>query len=358
MLIYHGKRFTSAIAGKTFAEVECDKCGCHYGYELARVGSGSSTSHYWIGQSTAKTTSAQRAHQDMGDRLAREAELVPCPKCHWISEDLVRGYRLGRMRHLGNLAIAIAFVGTCVSLIAAWFIFLGPATDRQMARYVVFGGPVVSISLAATMLLIRYWLRSRIQPNRDYPLVPKVPAGTPPALVYDEGSGMLRAAQADRRAFDTSEPISFQVGRQQLPNVCCDCLRPATTGSVYKYTVTEAVSLRVSRCTECAKRKKRRSVSAYLTSFVTMNAAATVALLVMRLGPDAFWLLLVGCLLVSFALAAWVASAVTSPVRIRIADRSRLALYLRFRNPEYHRYVAEQLSREAVGQGYEKESQA
>jgi hypothetical protein len=358
MLIYHGKRFTFTRAGSSLVDVECDRCGCQYCYELARVGSGSSTSHYWIGQSSAKTASAEHADQDLRNRLVREAELVPCPKCRWISEDLVRGYRLGRMRHFGNWAIAIAIVGTSVSLMAAWFMSTGPAIDREMSHYVLCGGPAVSISLAALLILLRQWLRSRIQPNRDYPLEPKLPVGTPPALFYDERSDTLHAARDGRQSLENSPWISFQVGRQQLPQNCCDCSKPASSGVIHSYPVAEAVFLQILRCPECARRAKWCSRSAYLISFVIMNVLASLVLLVLRLEPDAFWLILGGCFLVSLALAAWVASSFTKPVSVRVADRSRLILRLRFRNPEYHRYVAEQLIGDESRQGKEKETRA
>ena len=106
-LLYFGKRFESARTGLCLVGVECDECGCEYFYELARIGSGGAV----------RPTGSGRPRQLFGRRGRGEAQpakttglrsgACPCPKCNWIDEELVHGYRLGRFRWVGILTLGV-----------------------------------------------------------------------------------------------------------------------------------------------------------------------------------------------------------------------------------------------------------
>src|SRR4051794_37994495 len=130
MLLYWGKQVESEDLGARVLGVICDKCGCDYFYALRRVGTGSGTAPYGIGLDQATKDAQQRAKNDLGQRLTTEAELVPCPHCAWINDELVLGYRLGKYRGWGMIALGLGFFGTVGSFIAAWFIAIGPPVDR------------------------------------------------------------------------------------------------------------------------------------------------------------------------------------------------------------------------------------
>jgi hypothetical protein len=118
--IYNGKQFKAESAGALVVGVDCEKCGYRYYYELARIGIGTGVAHFGIGAGGAERSAAAASERDLQKRLESEAELVPCPNCNWISDELVRGYRRTRFRPLAKLALGIAFFGTVVCLIAAW----------------------------------------------------------------------------------------------------------------------------------------------------------------------------------------------------------------------------------------------
>ncbi|MCX7424530.1 MAG: hypothetical protein NTW96_02680 [Planctomycetia bacterium] len=336
-LLYFGKRFESARAGLCLVGIECDECGCEYFYELARIGSGGATAPYGIGKAAAARSSQQQSQRDLRKRLAYEAELVPCPKCNWINEELVHGYRLGRFRWVGILALGVGMIGTVSSLMGAWFISIGPAADRAAVPYLLFGGPLVFVSLGVAMILLRAWLRGRIQPNRDFPLAPRLPPGSPPALVMDEESGELKTARRrDAVQRGRSEWYDFQLGRDQLPCVCCDCLNSATPGHAYRRFVTAAIELEVPRCADCACRSKRTARCVWSIAAAVSLLVGGGVLLAMPLDSTGFWLLFGMWTLVSLAIASYAASSMTVPVEVRMVDRSRGILNLRFRNPEYH----------------------
>ncbi len=191
MLIYHGEQIEAAVAGRRIVAVKCDKCSCQYYYELVRVGWGASMAHYGLGKDAAKRSSHEKSQRDLAGRTCAKRSSVPCPKCNWVNEDLVEGYRRGRARRLGEWALVVAIVGTAVSLIMAWFTSIVPHVDRRFVAGLLVFGPALSISLGMTIYLLRTWLRSRVQPNRDFPLPPRLPPGSPPSLVFDEESGEI-----------------------------------------------------------------------------------------------------------------------------------------------------------------------
>src|SRR5687768_10630050 len=160
MLFYFDKKFDAERVGARLERVECSKCGCEYFYELRRVGKGRGFAPYRLGQASAARLAHEKSAHDLAERLTFEADLVPCPRCNWINDELVEGYRRGRYRRLGAVAVGVGVIGTAASLIAAWFISIGPAADRAALPYCLFGGPMVFISSAAAMISLRRWLRS------------------------------------------------------------------------------------------------------------------------------------------------------------------------------------------------------
>src|ERR1043166_2295232 len=128
MVFYLGNRYDAAILGRTVVGVKCDKCDCVYYFELARVGTGIGEAPYGIGNAEAASAAQRRSESDLQERLATEAELVPCPKCHWINDELVQGYRRSRFRGLTKATVLFCIVGTASALVCSWFINLG---DRK-----------------------------------------------------------------------------------------------------------------------------------------------------------------------------------------------------------------------------------
>ncbi len=343
MPFYYGKRFESARTGARIVGVECDKCGCVYFYELARVGTGAASAPYGIGASAAARSSQKQSERDLQTRLEHEAELVPCPKCNWINEELVEGYRLGRCRRVGTLALGVAVIGTTGSLIGAWFISIGPAVDRGAIPYFLFAGPAIFASLAVIMTLLRKWARSRIRPNRDFPLAPHLPPGSPPALVMNEDNSELRIATPRHDEYGTATQwYDFQIGRDRLPPSCCECLNCATMEYAYKQPVGPGLLLEIPRCADCARRSTRQRRRLWWTCAAISFAAGSGVLLAISLDSIVFWAMLGAHAIVSLAFASYIASWMTAPVKWRVADKSRGVLRLRFRNPQYHLSLIQQ----------------
>src|SRR3954464_13576384 len=92
-MIYVGKDYSSTVSGRRLVSVVCEKCQTSYRYELTRQGHGSASSPYFLFADDLEDRAADRAQGNLAKRLDREAELVPCPKCYWINQDLVNRYR-------------------------------------------------------------------------------------------------------------------------------------------------------------------------------------------------------------------------------------------------------------------------
>jgi len=115
MIPYFSRRIEANEVGLRIIEIECEKCNCRYGYELARMGTGHGVAHYGIGTNSAAQSARAGSLVDLQSRLTQEAELVPCPQCQWVSRALLQGYRRGLYRGSGWLALGIAGLGSLAS---------------------------------------------------------------------------------------------------------------------------------------------------------------------------------------------------------------------------------------------------
>jgi hypothetical protein len=334
MFIYYGKTFHSSQAGVATIGVVCDQCQCTYYYELSRIGTGAHTASYGIGEGSAADKAQDQSASELQERLAVEAELVPCPKCNWISNGLVNGYRLGRYRGLGNAAFIVGFVGSALSLIVAWIFANGSQMDRWLWPYFLIGGPAACIGFGGLLLLFRRWLRSRIQPNSKFPSEPRLPPGTPPALLLDEATQTLKPASSSRV---TGEDIlDFQYGRSALPRVCCRCLQPSEDGKGYPIQITHLVHIEIPRCAACgdqAGRESKRISMLYFLAGSLINGFIVYLMVQQSLYSVIVVLSSLGLLAVTLVVMAFAADKQTSPVKKIGGDSDRGVVRLRFRNP-------------------------
>jgi hypothetical protein len=245
------------------------------------------------------------------------------------------------------VAFSVGLGGTILSLVAAWFISLGPPADRVALPYLLFVGPTLWITIALGIILLRHCLRMRIQPNRDFPFAPKLPSGTPAALLRGQPGGELRAATPeDFGACVTNDSLAFRIGRDTLPVNCCNCLQSGSAGCGHKCRVSTTVELEIPRCKECAgsvKQKYRR------TWWVSVAISLLVAIaLALSLPVVEFWLIMSAAAVAALALASFVASTATAPVKIVGRDSSRGVIRLRFRNAAYAELVAKHINDSAA----------
>lgn len=190
MPVYIWTEHTASATSTRLVEVHCAKCDCTYFYELTREGAGSEVSAYFLFQQRARESAVAKAREDAKRRLASEAELVPCPSCHWINEELIEGYR--RTRYRGwierSIWMAVFGLGFCALQVS-----VRAGIPGHTGEVILFAGVVpVFLILAVTgvFLLVRT-MRNHIQPNARYPEPPRLPRRVPESLMLDAESRQL-----------------------------------------------------------------------------------------------------------------------------------------------------------------------
>ncbi len=342
MALYFGKTFSVAQVGATLVHVECTQCRCQYAYSLARVGTGEATAHYGLAQGSAADRAEAESQTVLAQRLLGEAELVPCPKCHWINDELVEGYRRGRFRSWGKFAVYGAIAGVALSLIVAWFIHIDPQADRANLPYFLSGGPILIAGMAASVFALRAWLRNRIQPNRYFPMPPVIPQGTPPALIVDQATGKCVPASTSTLsdalpALDSE--VELQMGRDELPPICCICSDSAEPSCGVAVPVLTGLEIHLPLCDSCSRQWSR------IRWLVALGATAV------SLGVMAGWIyvleftddwpiLMIFAVILACAVGGVASHFVRAPARVRVVDASRGVLVIRFRDPSFVNHFA------------------
>jgi hypothetical protein len=338
-MFHYEKVFRESLTANRLIEVHCERCGCDYYYELARIGMGTASAPYGLGQQRAQRAAKEKAQRDIETRLAREAELVPCPKCSWISHALIVGYRRSQHRGVLSLGRSSALIGLIALGIGA-IAYCVPSHNSEtffalVVMFVVAPGLVIS----GLAFLLRTYLQRRIQPNHNYPEPPAVPAGTPRALLRDARSGDLEAAGTAR--LDTGsqhDSVELQIGRCCIPPFCCECLARADETCAYNAQVSNAVCLAIPFCHVCARRWKRKQLSSGL-----LAAAPWAALLAfgaiwlatsLGLDPHLVFSLTLVTVLVPLVVGMRVGRSIM-PVRVQTIDASRGAIRIFVQNPRY-----------------------
>jgi hypothetical protein len=265
MPVVYGNVITSTQVGQRLEHVACEKCATEFYYELTRVGVGKGSALYNIGQQGAAQRAQIAATQNLGQRLDQEAELVPCPKCHWVNQDLVDRYRQRKYRNapiIIGLIIAAGFI-TSPIIWAALDEWLGYKSSVP----VIVSRLIMAVTLASPLyvLFVRRLLRARINPNATYPRVPKVPPGTPPALtpLSNPDTGELFLAPVVNgnqlnQANDQTNWAVFRPAQISFPPVCCVCLERATTRYRSPLMVNQRSEFAVPLCATCSTRLTRR----------------------------------------------------------------------------------------------------
>jgi hypothetical protein len=332
MHFYFGKHIKRAQAGARYMRVVCARCQCEFFYHLTRIGIGHGEAPYYIGVGRATRQAEKQAKKDLERRLTREAELVPCPRCNWINEELIAGYRVTRYPFLRMLSRWTLLIGAIISAIFG----IGGAVfaPKDWVFFLIL--PAGFLLFAVPVFLLRVWLCSRIQPNRDFPQPPQLPPGSPPALVKDPDTGLLRPAlEKPVPVLAEGDWCDFQLGRHRLPTVCCDCLGPAPAGRGYN-----AITLIVPWCADCEAASNRAYWRIFFGVALTGWMLAAAVVLALNLQNEAFWIASVVAIVFSLLVAAFVAARRTAPVKIANGDRSRNVIRLRFRNADYTQLVA------------------
>ena len=337
---YHFKQINVERVGGRLVRVLCPRCSCEYFYHFTRVGFGSDQAHYGLGVDTATLKATRKAQKDLDRRLASEAELVPCPKCKWIPDELIKGFRRGSYRNLSRAARVVAFIGFAATVMDVTLFTLAAKT------FLLYLVPLAAglWLLSGALIVQRNWLRSRIRPNENHPQPPKLPPASPPPLFKDPVSGDLTPASQEPVPLDAGQSwCDFQIGRHSWPLLCCGCLQPTTLDDGYEMKVTKTLGLTIPRCSDCAHSARQRLRRIWWNGAPVAFVATAAIVMPLNLGWLEFGIATVALLIVSLAIDVLVARRMTAPASIAAKDRDRGVVRLRLQSAEYARIVAERL---------------
>lgn len=342
MIVYVGKTYTARVTAKRLVQVKCQKCRTEYFYELVRSGTGNASAPYYIGQASAQRRAEAAANKVAQRRLQRDAEMVPCPKCHWINQHLVEGYRRSRYGWVlvtgsiigGLVLVTVALVGLAM--------FLNEGLSQYLNGLVAWALPAVALIVGSWWL--RRFLRGRIDPNVTYPREPELPAGTPMALVKSinaAGEKVLLPAREAPDAAPGKEWITFRAGELRLPWVCCQCLRPL--GPDARLRSNAKGELELLLCEMCRPAATRRLWYKAFVRLVQALGLAWLVFLVPSVDRVGHWIMYVLVAFFLFLVGLFVNATQARPYTLKQVDARRLVYRLRMKDPRLHAMVGEEM---------------
>jgi len=352
MPVVYGKVITSAQVGQCLEHVICEKCKTGYFYKLTRVGVGKGSALYNIGQAAAAKRAASAAQQNLSSRLKGETELVPCPKCNWVNQELVDQYRRRKYGEMPTLVAVFVGAGT-IALPIVW------ATLDEILGYTSRIPAPVTLALAIIIaaipvidLMIRRRRREAIDPNRTYPRLPTLPLGTPSALMpqLDKATGetfLVPVAAMARKELGSDEDrwAVFRPGQLVMLPCCCMCLEETSQLFKLPMLVDERSEIAVPLCAKCNAILKRRWWLTILIVGAASFGLATIAIFMLPIGDLGARVGLFGILAAFMTLIGGVviAARVCPPYRIVTIDPDRGIFGFAANNPRYTALLRENI---------------
>jgi hypothetical protein len=350
MIVYVGRNFTSRVTQFRLVPVICEKCQTEYSYLLARFGVGTGTAPYMIGQDAARQRAQNAAMKQALQRVQNEAELVPCPKCNWVSQPLIAAVRKRAHRGWTVAAIAAAVLGAFSELIVYGIMsdtYVGRTDELILWTIALVGIVGIPVALYCIGRHRRLQLDPNLHVNRALPI------GTPPALLpgVDPATGeqvYVPAGEHQPLAATLAPglPLPLRPGQLYVPPVCMACLAPATT--TYKPVITVSQDDPVApACDRCARSLRWRFWRLLLSTFglVFVGVGGPVYLIPMPGMEVAERLALAAiCGGLVAGLAAFIVAVQRSrPFRLKPLDSDRGVMGLHCANPQYLELMRQEL---------------
>jgi hypothetical protein len=341
------RKVTAQASGKRTEAVTCEKCQTRFYYELARTGIGSASAPILFFDDAARRRAHSAAERNLQLRLSREAELVACPRCQWINQELIEKCRRQRFRQAPLLGVILLIAGVLTAMILDPFLPVtwgkqGPA--RAPLTIVLLS---VSLLAPAWMLLFRRWLRQRLNPNKNYPHPPPPPApGTPPALMeyQDPENAQVYLRAILPASHDPHERDGWAIlrwGQFAFPNVCCTCLELTHTTYRPPLLLGNISEIAIPMCGPCRSRLRRFWwLLALLTVVLALAISYLISLEVRGIDEVGRWIMMgfLGLFGAVFGVAV-LPSRLTRPFKIRWLDKRRSIARFKATNPVYTQFL-------------------
>jgi hypothetical protein len=158
--------YSVQVAGIVWKTVQCDRCRAEYAYQMERTGIGSGISLLFLDNHGAQTRAQREAEHELCERLAREFDAVPCPKCGQFPNYMLpalRRWYLRWMRWVGLVLLLLA----AISFGLYYLVSLSSSHTAKVlqAMHITFLAGSVSGIAGAGMVALRIILSRRYDPN-------------------------------------------------------------------------------------------------------------------------------------------------------------------------------------------------
>ncbi len=234
-MFYFQNEFSSVAVARRLHLNVCQRCGSEFAYEVFRIGQGSGTSVYGLNNDGAEDRAHRRALANAFSLAEKSPEVVPCPKCDHIAEEMVDEWGRGTMGGLlfcGTIAIVL---GVTAATFGGIFLKFPPRRNppSEEALWVLFGCGIAVIALGIAMILLR---SHRLRTTRPVPgphtAQRLLDLGYMPAL-------LVGVTNRDAVSLAPARPVVRQMAdgafivpvlKALPPAACLVCLEPVNTG--------------------------------------------------------------------------------------------------------------------------------
>jgi hypothetical protein len=329
---------TSSIVGSRVESVVCEKCGTSFFYKLVRAGIGKGSAPYDIGLGQALTRSQTAAQNNLDYRLSGDVELIACPHCNWVNQEIVEKYRSRKYCGVLYWSLLVLIVGFVTVPMTVIFLTSDLSYDNPWRRKIALLMTTLWFSSPVWFLVGQWIRRHRINPNANFPEYPILLPGTPPALVeqIDPKTGQKQWVPATPAQELPADGAIFRPAQLQPPDLCCVCmstpdklLTPPTKHNKYG-------GIKIPICNSCVSRLKRRRLMLSFV-FIAVSSALVGGLFWFKQSLDAVGtikFILIESIL-SVIACFLIAHFAFRPYSIRVLDKDRGILKISSLNPQY-----------------------
>jgi len=355
MFVFWYRQYTAVRTGSIEKHVRCEKCGGDFTYEVVRPSVGTAQSPFGVRNKGARAEAINEAGLQPTKKLKAAVDPVPCPKCGWFQEHMVKELRRRDLRWMlwtGWVVATLAWASAVMGLLASTKTFSEPLkADQGLQIFALVAGGAV---WALTVVGGRKLLGKRINPNGQLAGSNPIAMGWPSqeiratkgfafdqALAQDaSGKAAPRANEPRLQGIDAVGWMTIQLANFRCPQQCCSCMRE--THDHKTYSCGELATLSVPLCRRCARRLMwKHGWTQIKSAAVGLGLALAAVALMPPTAPGTASLIYGACGLAGLLIGAMagvpIANRVARPVAFSGFHSELNTVRLKFLNSEYLR---------------------
>jgi hypothetical protein len=168
--------------------VRCEQCGHKYGYALSRSARVKVARAVWESRATAREAAQRHAETLVDQKLDRESDPVPCPKCGWLQNKMLDAARREQFPHSPRNAV-VALIIAGVALFASFVVQMIQEEHPNLALGGVLCGLLITVALlggGGIMSLVVHQRRVKNHDPNSTPVEERIERGRERALSWEE----------------------------------------------------------------------------------------------------------------------------------------------------------------------------